>query len=94
MRWERTMLRITRVSSDDSGATLKVEGKLVGPWVDELLHVCEECLSTGSCPQLDLSSITFIDPVGLELVERLLAQGFGLIACSGLVAEFLNRENR
>jgi hypothetical protein len=88
------MLRITRVNSDDSGATLKIEGKLVGPWVNELMQVCDECLSTGSCPQLDLSAITFIDPAGLALVKRLLAQGFGLTSCSGLVAEFLKRETR
>jgi hypothetical protein len=88
------MLRITRVNSHDSAATLKIEGKLVGPWVNELLQVCNACLSTGCCPQLDLSAITFIDAAGLELVERLLAQGFGLSSCSGLVAEFLKRENR
>ena len=42
--WEPAVLKITRVDdgASDSIPTLKLEGKLLGPWVDELRRVCEE----------------------------------------------------
>ena len=38
------MLKITR--SEESDLTLKLEGKLVGPWIDELKSACGESLFT------------------------------------------------
>ena len=46
------MLRITRIdlSTSDSIRTLKLEGKLLGPWVDELSRFCEERTYSAELP--------------------------------------------
>src|SRR5262249_25226698 len=89
-----TMLRITRVASSDSVPTLKVEGKLVGPWVEELRQVCTELTEAAGPLCLDLSAVSFVDAAGVRLVRDLLREGMTLDACSGLVAELLNGEAR
>ena len=38
------MLKITEIGRNDSGRTFKLEGKLLGPWVDELRNVCMQPL--------------------------------------------------
>jgi hypothetical protein len=84
------MLRITHVRGGESAPTLRLEGKLLGPWVAELGRACHEL----SCPPdrlyLDLAAVTFADGRGVELLRDLLGRGATLTACSGLVAELLH----
>ena len=56
------MLRITWVDLDvtTSNSTLKLEGKILGPWVDELSRVCEERRSAPNGLRLDLAAVTFV----------------------------------
>jgi hypothetical protein len=88
------MLRITRVDTPDSVPTLKVEGKLMGPWVEELQQVCGSWPQSAGRPRLDLSAVNFVDVAGLRLLRELLGQGVLLAGCSGLIAELLHLENR
>ena len=83
------MLRISKVGSQNLIPTLKVEGKLQGPWVAELAQACDELQGSMGRLSLDLSAVTFVDTHGLELLRGLLKRGVSLAACSGLVAEFL-----
>jgi ABC-type transporter Mla MlaB component len=89
-----TVLRITHAQGHDSIWTLKLEGKLLGPWVTELAQSCEEL----PCPlhglRLDLSAVTFVDEPGVALLRDLIGRGATLAACSGLVAELLQLERR
>jgi hypothetical protein len=82
------MLRITRVDGAGPVEALKLEGKLVGPWVDALREECEP----GRALCLDLSAVAFVDAEGVTLLRELLAQGATLAPCSALVAELLNVE--
>jgi len=86
------MLRIARIDVDDSDLiqTLKLEGKLLGPWVDELIRACEEPRTPPSCLRLDLSAVTFIDSAGAKLLDDLIRQGARVVGCSGFIAEMLN----
>lgn len=84
------MLRITQLSPSDTGATLKLEGKLVGPWVAELQQICRQL----GAVKLDLSAVTFVDNAGLSLLRDVLGQGASLASCSGLVAELLHGESQ
>ena len=86
------MLRITPVASQDSAPQLKLEGKLIGPWVDELIQACGRFSEATDRLSLDLSAVTFADPAGVQLLRKLLRQGIALAACSGLVAELLHVE--
>jgi ABC-type transporter Mla MlaB component len=72
--------------------TLRLEGKLVGPWVTELARSCGELLCSPNHLRLDLAAVTFVDGPGVALLRDLLARGATLAACSGLVAELLHVE--
>jgi len=86
------MLRIARIDVDgnDLIQTLRLEGKLRGPWVDELIRACEDPQTPPSCLRLDLSSVTFIDSAGANLLDDLIRKGARVVACSGFIAEMLN----
>jgi anti-anti-sigma regulatory factor len=88
------MLRITRITGNDSAPRLKLEGKLLGPWVGELKRACAEPAESAGGLCLDLSAVTFVDAAGLKLLRELLGRGITLAACSGLVAELLHVEKR
>jgi anti-anti-sigma regulatory factor len=62
--------------------TFELEGKLAGPWVKEL----ELCWRSAASTQriypilVDLSSVTFIDAEGKELLGRIYQEGAQLVA--------------
>jgi len=72
------MLKIARVDGEmcpsDSISTLKLEGKLIGPWVDELRRACDELATPPSGLHLNLSAVTFIDSAGINLLGDLQEQ--------------------
>lgn len=76
------MLKIT--GQHDTGTksiSLIVEGRLAGPWVEELNR--SWCKLTGSQREhaiIDLSGVTFIDATGKALLDRLWKQGARLRA--------------
>ena len=86
------MLKITwsDLDASDSIRTLKLEGKLLGPWVDELSRACEALETPPSGLRLNLSAVTFIDSVGVKLLDDLIRQGRTIAGCSGFIAELLN----
>jgi ABC-type transporter Mla MlaB component len=88
------MLRITHAPGCDSVSTLRLEGKLLGPWVAELARSCNAVSCSPDCLRLDLSAVTFVDGPGVALLRDLLGRGVTLGACSGLVAELLRLEGR
>ena len=82
------MLRITPLD-DSRGPGLRLEGKLFGPWNDELRAACAELANHAPPPRLDLSGVSFVDAAGARLLEELRGKGFDLAACSGYVAAVL-----
>jgi anti-anti-sigma regulatory factor len=88
------MLRITRILEPHSAPTLRLEGKLLEPWIEELL---QECTVQGLGPdaiRLDLSAVTFVDAAGATLLRQLIERGAEIVACSGYVAELLQVDKR
>ena len=83
------MLRVTRI--EESGKiVLRLEGKLVGPWVTELADVCSEAKNSLIQPQtIDLNEVTFADVDGLSLLRRLRNCGYRLQNCQPLLKEEL-----
>jgi ABC-type transporter Mla MlaB component len=88
------MLRITHINDHGSVSTLRLEGKLRGPWVTEFARSCDGLRCSPDRLRLDLSAVTFVDGPGVALLRDLLGRGVTLSACSGLVAELLHREAR
>jgi ABC-type transporter Mla MlaB component len=87
------MLRITE-TADGPGTLLRLEGKLTGPWVEELGRACEAQAGRPAGVSLDLSAVTFVDPSGVNLLRELTALGVSVRAASRFVAELLRREGR
>jgi ABC-type transporter Mla MlaB component len=70
------VLKITHIGMRDD-ITLKLEGKLAGPWVDEMEKAWCFCKQTAADQQLivDLNEVTFIDVAGALLLRRMHAAG-------------------
>jgi len=83
------MLRITRRVGNGSGETLKLEGKLQGPWVDEAHNAHALSAAPASATCLDLSGLTFADGAGEALLRELIRSGAQVVACSSYIAELL-----
>lgn len=75
------MLRIT--TNDSSQAlTLRLEGRLEGPWVAVLTETwCGALLSLNRRPlRIDLNGVTFVDAQGKALLAEMYAQGAEYLA--------------
>jgi hypothetical protein len=86
------MLKITEIVGADSGRTFKLEGKLLGPWVDELRNACVSPLDRLEQVGLDMAAVTFVSAAGAELLRELIRQGIIIAECSAFVAELLRAE--
>lgn len=83
------MLMITRSEGSDLTLTLKLEGKLLGPWIGELESACGTSRVPADRVRLDLCDLTFVDAAGARFLAGLIRDGARVIACSGFVAEML-----
>jgi anti-anti-sigma regulatory factor len=81
------MLKIDRIE-DAAGMMLRLEGKLLAPWTDELRRAA--ALDGRRRLRLDLSHVTYVDGAGEGLLRALLDEGAEVISCSGFVAELLD----
>jgi hypothetical protein len=76
------MLKISRIESPGRKATLRLEGRVIGPWVLELRKVCEILRNSDCVVTLDLAEVEFVDRSGLELFAALRSQGVLLAQCT------------
>ena len=88
------MLKIVSVSNGSGTATLVLEGRLIGPWVEELRRSCEQASSSSDGLTLDLRGVSFVDRGGLELLRSLADRRARLNNCSPFVAEQLRAPER
>jgi len=80
---EGTMLRINRMECEDGSVRFKLEGRLVGEWVQLLGQTCRiHRMERGTPLILDLSAVGFADREGRELLTCLEKQGVSCIAWS------------
>lgn len=92
------MLKIT--AQREAGVLrVELEGRLAGPWVKELEH----CWRSTAGPQpsdpvrVDLTSVTFIDTAGKELLKAMHRDGVELVATGCLnrcIVETIERSDR
>ena len=80
------MLRIT-IHDSARELRIKLEGKLSGPWVDELRQCWRTASSTtaGRTTSLDLSEVDFVDAEGQSLLSDMHRQGVRLDAATPLI---------
>jgi ABC-type transporter Mla MlaB component len=83
------MLKISQAGKANQCVTLKLEGRVVGPWVEELRQVCETLLSEGRKLKLDLTDVAFADADGVVVLTDFRSRGVALRNCSPFVDEQL-----
>ena len=87
------MLRITEQSPHPQAAdrrALVLEGRLVGPWVEELRRVLGGTEPGGIT--IDLSALSFADGDGLTLLRNLRDAGAELASASPFIAALIGAE--
>jgi hypothetical protein len=80
------VLKIETKESGPGWTVLRLEGQILGPWIDELALACQRL--TGAV-ELDLAEVTFVERRGVELLRALAARDVTLRHCTPFVAELL-----
>lgn len=83
------MLRIVALETPTDGARLRLEGRVIGPWVGELRQSCEQILASGATLTLDLAEVAFVERDGLRLLRHLVDGGVAVVNCPAFVSEQL-----
>jgi anti-anti-sigma regulatory factor len=80
------MLRIT-VHNKPAAVTIQLEGKLAGPWVQELVACWRRALAEPARPavRVDLAAVTFVDGAGKEVLTAMHDRGAELVAADCLM---------
>lgn len=86
------MLKITQIPGPDSTVMLKVEGKLLEPWIDELFQSVAQASVDGKMPHLDLTALSYADQAGTRVLSELVQRGAVIMGASGFMAALLRRE--
>jgi ABC-type transporter Mla MlaB component len=81
-----------RISFLNRNRTVKLEGVLREPWLDEVRSAVVQSCRPSNPIQLDLADVTFVDSAGVALLRELAGQGTQLVACSAFVAASLGLE--
>jgi ABC-type transporter Mla MlaB component len=70
--------------------TLRLEGRIAGPWVEELARVTHTALVESPRVVLDLTDVTFVDASGVTLLRVLRGRQAEIRGSSGFVSSLLN----
>jgi ABC-type transporter Mla MlaB component len=79
------MLRISEVQPPNHSVTLRLEGRVAGPWVAEARKACEDVLAGGRVLKLDLAEVEFLDAEGVALLADFRSRGVAFVAYSPFV---------
>jgi anti-anti-sigma regulatory factor len=86
------MLRLTKAAQNGSAMTLRVEGRIVGEWAAFLERECAALVQDSRPVYLDLSDVTYIDTIGVGMLNRLAPGRFTITNCPPLIRELLGGE--
>ena len=83
------MLKISIINDSEQAIEFQLEGKLVGPWVEELRKLSDEALSLQKNVSLDLERVWFVDSGGVTLLRDLAKRQVSELNCSQFVSQQL-----
>jgi ABC-type transporter Mla MlaB component len=86
---DQELLKISFSDTLGQEVTIRLEGQVSGPWVEELRRSCERLLLSGARLTLDMTDVSFIDKDGIALCQHLRTQQVALTHCSAFVVEQL-----
>ena len=88
------MLKIETTRDAGGSVTLLLEGRLIGPWVEELRLACAQARRGPMKVTVDLGGVAFVDRAGIALLRELADHDTRLAGCSPFVAEQLKPQER
>lgn len=83
------MLRMTLERRNGHRVRMRLEGRMVGPWIDELSGVCDALRAAGERFDLEMSGVSFLSAEAVRFVRALNGEGVGVDGCSEFVREQL-----
>jgi hypothetical protein len=87
------MLRISKLADHEGQAVLRLDGEVVGPWVDELARICAEATSRDHAQApgliLDLTGVSFLDAKAIALLRGLVTGHVSVTNYSVFIGEQL-----
>jgi len=83
------VLKISVTNQSSEATNFQLEGKLVGPWVEELRRVSDAALMTSEAVSLDLEKVWFVDSQGIVLLRDLAKRHVAQINCSQFISQQL-----
>ncbi len=86
------MLRISEPFEDETTATLKIEGRIVGVGVDLLERASLPATTDGFHVMIDLRDVSFVDDAGTLMLRSLARTGVRLVDPSPYVAALLDED--
>ena len=86
------MLKISQTEPMDNTVTLRLEGRIVGPWVAELRQSCEAILRESRSLRLHLADVEFMDANAVFFLASLPSSAVALIECPPFAMAQLNAE--
>jgi anti-anti-sigma regulatory factor len=81
------MLRILEEKTTDDSTILRLDGRIVGQWVEVLRESCEQVFQSNGDVTLDLTGVSFADHDGVRLLRQLDQRQVRLINCSQFLQE-------
>jgi hypothetical protein len=87
------MLKISQIGTQNHCISLKLEGRVVGPWVEELRRICEPLLIGESCVILDLTDVSYADSEGVATLNSFKSSGVELANCSPFLEQQIKFSN-
>jgi len=88
------VLKISIISDSDQAITYHVEGRLVGPWVDELRRLGDEAFAQKKSLTLDLEGVRFADHNGIALLQELSQRHVSQLNCSQFLIQQIKELTR
>jgi hypothetical protein len=84
------MLRITPLVAKEK-AILRLEGKLIGPWADELAKVWKSVWPRTGLKRIrvDLRAVSFVDERGKDVLKAMQQDGAAFVAADPLISALL-----
>ena len=88
------MLKISIISDSDQVIAYHLEGRLVGPWVDELRRLGDAAFAQKKTLTLDLEGVRFADHSGIALLQELSQRHVSQLNCSQFLIQQIKELTR
>ena len=88
------MLKISIINDSDQAIAYHLEGRLVGPWVNELRRLGEEAFEQSKTLTLDLEGVRFADHHGVALLQELSQRQVPQFNCSQFLIQQMKELTR